>query len=597
MSQDSIQVIPLDELHLSGINVRKTGEIPFADLIASIAAHGLLQNLLVTEGEAKGNGGEGGYLVVAGSRRLRAIRQLDNAGNLPASLKDGIPCRVVPRAGAQEVSLVENVVRAPMHPADEFDAFAELANDVNGCTVGEIAARFGKTELYVRQRLKLANVDSELLQLYRSGKMDLEQVMALALTDDHTVQKRVWKAAKHEWQRSPESLREAITQQELAVDSTLGKFVGIEAYERAGGFVRRDLFAEDGEAYLADTALVQLLAAEKLERTVEKIKKEGWLWVEARVNFDYADEHAFGRAACEWKGSKQIWSDAQKATAGAIVTVAFNGQTEVKRGLVRPEDRKAAAKAGGAIAGGREPKKAKKPGELSFAAVQRLQAEAGNIVAGELQNKPAIALALLAAELAKRVFYTESGGQRTWIHIHREASGRMPGNIAQISGRASSSTRMEKVFKDWQAKLPKKLSEARAWILAQDRTVVDKLLAYLIARELDVVDIHPQRTGSEAADLAAAAQVDLGEHWKPSEDWLASLPKAVILDMAADAGAGKILLAQLAKAPKAQLPTLALAAFRDGWLPKPLRAPAPTKSRNAAVKKVPRARAGTGAVA
>lgn len=597
MSQESIQKIPLDQLHASGINVRKTGQISFADLVASIGSHGLLQNLVVAKGEAVGNGGRGGYLVVAGGRRLRAIHELDKAGTLPASLQEGIPCMVVSRDDAHEVSLVENVVRAQMHPADEFDAFARLANEGAGCTVGEIAARFGRTELYVRQRLKLANVDDELLQIYRNGKMDLEQVMALALTDDHAVQKRVWKAAKHEWQRDPDNLREAITQQEIAVDSTLGKFVGVEAYERAGGLVRRDLFAEEGEAYLSDTALVQRLAGEKLERTVEKIKKEGWLWVEARVTFDYADERAFGRAESEWKGSKQIWSDAQKATSGAIVTVSYNGQTEVKRGFVRPEDRKAAAKAGAEVAGGRVPKKAKKPGEMSFAALQRLQAEAGNIVAGELQNKPAIALALLAAELAQRVFYNDSGSHRTWIHIHREASGRMPGNIAQISGRASSSTRMETVYKDWQAKLPKKRSEARAWILAQDRGVVDKLLAYLIARELDVVDIFQHRAGSEAAELAAAAQVNLGEHWRPSEDWLASLPKAVILAMAVDAGVGKIAIAQLAKAPKAKLPQLALSAFPDGWVPKPLRAPPSTKPRKASVKKVPRERAGAGAVA
>ncbi|MGO4700266.1 ParB/RepB/Spo0J family partition protein [Dyella sp. 2RAB6] len=597
MSQESIQTIPLDQLHASGINVRKTGEMPFADLVASIAIHGLLQNLLVAKGEAMGNGGAGGYLVVAGGRRLRAIRELEKSGKLPDSLQEGVPCKVVPRAGAHEVSLVENVVRAAMHPADEFDAFAKLANEGAGCTVGEIAARFGKSELYVRQRLKLANVDSELLQIYRTGKMDLEQVMALALTDDHEVQKRVWKQAKHEWQRNPDSLREAITQQELAIDSTLGKFVGIEAYERAGGIVRRDLFAEEGEAYLTDTALVQRIAAEKLERTVEKIKKEGWLWVEARPSFDYSDERAFGRAESSWKGSKQTWTDEQKATAGAIVTVSHNGQAEVKRGFVRPEDRKAAAKAGASVAGGREPKKAKKPGEMSFAAVQRLQAEAGNIVAGELQNKPSIALALLAAELALRIFYNDSGNFRTWIHIHREASGRMPGNIAQISGRASSSKRMEAVYKDWQAKLPKKRSEARAWILAQDRGVVDKLLAYLIARELDVVDIFQQRSGSEAAELAAAAQVKLGDHWKPSDEWLASLPKAVILAMATEAGAGKIALAQLAKAPKAKLPQLALSVFPEGWVPKPLRAPPVAKASKGSVKKVARKRAGAEAVA
>src|SRR3546814_6105573 len=41
-----------------------------------------------------------------------------------------------------EISLDENVTRTPMHPADQFERFAELSND-KGWGAQEIGARFG----------------------------------------------------------------------------------------------------------------------------------------------------------------------------------------------------------------------------------------------------------------------------------------------------------------------------------------------------------------------------------------------------------------------------------------------------------------------
>jgi ParB family chromosome partitioning protein len=65
-----------------------------------------------------------------------------------------VSCRA--RADATEISLTENVVRAPMHPADQYEAFRDLID--SGSTAEEIAARFGISEIAVRKRLKLARV-------------------------------------------------------------------------------------------------------------------------------------------------------------------------------------------------------------------------------------------------------------------------------------------------------------------------------------------------------------------------------------------------------------------------------------------------------
>jgi ParB family chromosome partitioning protein len=60
------------------------------------------------------------------------------------------------------VSLAENVVRAPLHPADQFDAFARLKAD--GLSAENIAARFGVEPNIVIRRLKLVGVSAKLLQ-------------------------------------------------------------------------------------------------------------------------------------------------------------------------------------------------------------------------------------------------------------------------------------------------------------------------------------------------------------------------------------------------------------------------------------------------
>src|ERR1035438_7869066 len=70
--------IPLNKLTAWDGNVRKTAgaDTALAELAASIAAHGLLQSLVVR------NGKKGKFAVVAGGRRLAALLQLAEAGKI-----------------------------------------------------------------------------------------------------------------------------------------------------------------------------------------------------------------------------------------------------------------------------------------------------------------------------------------------------------------------------------------------------------------------------------------------------------------------------------------------------------------------------------
>ena len=163
-----IRDIPLSRLPLAPENVRKTGpdRRTDAELKASIAALGLLENLIVrmdTPNEDPGSrepapAREPGrkaaaerYAVAADGRRRKAIRALVEDGVIDPD--HPVPCLVRANDGeAGEVSRDENFVRIVMHPADQVAAFTKLAE--TGQSVSSIAARFGLSERLVRQRLR-----------------------------------------------------------------------------------------------------------------------------------------------------------------------------------------------------------------------------------------------------------------------------------------------------------------------------------------------------------------------------------------------------------------------------------------------------------
>ncbi|WP_219953228.1 ParB/RepB/Spo0J family partition protein [Dickeya zeae] len=382
-------LVPLSRLVLrpTGRNVRKTSRMSIPELAASIQRVGLLQNLIVI---ASADGEH--YEVVAGGRRLAALKLLAKKRRI---LKEWeVPCLLVADGTARTASLTENVQREAMHPADQFEAFAALVAE--GRPIEDIAADFSVTPLVVQRRLKLANVSPRLMADYRADAVTLDQLMALAITDDHAAQESAFYDAPT-WQRQPSALRERLTEREIdAYRHPLVRFVGLDTYEAAGGGVRRDLFAE-GEAgvYLADAALLERLAQDRLAGIAAEVKAEGWAWVDATPGVTHADLHAFQRAprerreptkreaqrieklqtkmqevgealdaaldaedeekadALQEEGEAlgeqlqaledglQDYGPNVKAAAGAIVTIDRNGQAVIHRGLLREAEAKA----------------------------------------------------------------------------------------------------------------------------------------------------------------------------------------------------------------------------------------------------------------
>jgi ParB family transcriptional regulator, chromosome partitioning protein len=276
--------VPFNKLVLSEDHQARSATTPamsLPELAASIKDSGVLQNLVVVRAA------RGRYEVCAGGRRLAALTLLVQQGEIADNYP--VPVAVVPADKALIASLAENCFHVPMHPADEFAAFARLV--AKGRSVEDVAAAFGVTPLIVKRRMKLASVSPQLMALYRKGGIGLDCLMVLASVDDHQRQEQAW-AGLPSWNQRPEHLRQLLTRGEIESDADpLARFVTLKAYEKAGGPLRRDLFSDDDrKAYLLDPALLERLAADKLGKRAKQLLSEGWKWVDIRPRFAY-DEY------------------------------------------------------------------------------------------------------------------------------------------------------------------------------------------------------------------------------------------------------------------------------------------------------------------
>ena len=288
-----IREVPLSRLALAPENVRKTPADPVAEaeMKASIATHGLLENLVV---RMDGPADAGAYAVIAGGRRLAAMKALAEDGTIDAD--HPVPCLVAADpAMAGELSLAENIVRIAMHPADQVIAFSKLADA--GLSVGSIAARFGTSERLVEQRLRLGNVAPDLLDAYRADEIDLEVLKAFSVTPDHDRQMAAWEqVAGQGYRPSAWQVKRMLTEERIPGTSTIARFVGVEPYEAAGGKVLRDLFSNDDDSavWFDDPALLNNLAMENLRVFKDELETR-WKWATAMVEVDWNTTARYGR--------------------------------------------------------------------------------------------------------------------------------------------------------------------------------------------------------------------------------------------------------------------------------------------------------------
>ncbi|MBO4225314.1 ParB/RepB/Spo0J family partition protein [Bradyrhizobium neotropicale] len=287
--------IPFNKLVLSQSNVRRTkAGISIEDLAEDIARRKLLQSLNVRPILDADGQETGMFEVPAGGRRYRALELLVKQKRLAKIAP--IPC-IVSETGteisAEEDSLAENVHRVALHPLDQFRVFETLREQ--GRSEEDIAAIFFVSVNVVKQRLRLAAVSPKLLDVYADDGMSLEQLMAFSVTADHARQEQVWENVNKSGYDEPYQIRRLLTERTVKASDKRARFVGLAAYEAAGGNVLRDLFEEDGGGWLEDFALLERLVAEKLRTEAEAIAAEGWKWIEVAASFPFGHDHGLRR--------------------------------------------------------------------------------------------------------------------------------------------------------------------------------------------------------------------------------------------------------------------------------------------------------------
>ncbi|WP_413439454.1 ParB/RepB/Spo0J family partition protein [Sulfuriferula sp. GW1] len=613
-------LIPLSQLRPSSRNVRKSGGASIPELASSIARVGLLQNLTVT---ASSDGEH--YEVVAGKRRLAALKLLAKRRKLAKTHE--VPCLLVPDASARTVSLTENVQREAMHPGEQFEAFAALVAE--GRPVEDIAADFGVTPLVVQRRLKLANVSPRLLADYRADTVTLDQLMALAITDDHSAQEAAFYDAP-QWQRSAHALREHLTEREIdATRDALARFVGIDAYEAAGGGVRRDLFSDDTRGvFLSDAALLDTLARDKLAAAADSARAEGWAWVETVPRITSAELHGFQRARrdrrtpnkteakriAKLQSRQQAIDDKLNADdaediaeeeaaplyeesdklgaeldiieqsllvfapevlmmAGAIVAVDHAGEIAIHRGLLREGEAKAlrAQERQGMQAGGDSEAEAQQPttSNISEKLARRLSAHRTAALQAEVARHPQVALVAVVHRLALRVVVDGYRSDDSPINISASPQDGLD-TFAPDVAQSPALIGLREARQAWAARLPSDPDALFAELLALPQPELLSLLAVCVAATVGAVT--PREDTLPATALAQAVGLDMHLWWTPTaEGYFAHVSKAKAIE-AVQAFAPEH-AARLAKLKKNDLASEAeRLAVGTGWLPVMLRA-------------------------
>ena len=621
-------LIPLSRLVHSAFNVRKSGGEDVSELAALIKAQGLLQNLVVHPDETKRGKVTGDYGVAAGGRRLRALRLLAKAGDIPAD-KD-ILCRLITREEAIAASVAENSGRAPMSVADTVTAFAEMI--AAGAGVEDVAVCFGITPLTVQRRLKLAKVSPTLFELFRKDKINLDQLMALAITDDHAAQERVWNTTAA-YNRNATSLRRLLLGREIdASTDPLAKFVGVAAYEAAGGVVVRDLFEDEGSGYITDAELLQRLAIERLTEQAVALKSEGWAWTEARTSFDYLERQGFGVASMgqreptekqqaaletltvaheeanaalealyatedeesfDQPKASALEADIEKANAkleklrrdlsewtpdilafaGVVVALDRNGEVTVHRGMVKPEDRKQAAKAALAKGASGAADAGEGAGVSAHAEslVKKLTAHKTKALQVLLSDNTQVALAALAHALVQQL--VTGGLHRTVSALNIRAldcDGSLKGVADDIEG-SRAWGELASCLDNWRERIPGDADKLLPWLIGQPQDTLLELLALCSALSVNAMSGREADHTGDA--LAVAVGLDMADWWAPTAgSYLIQVPKARIVEAVTEAVSVEK-AAPLAKLKKGNAVAAAEGLLQGTrWLPSPLRA-------------------------
>lgn len=149
-------------------------------LANSIAQHGVIQPIIVTEGE------NGVYQIIAGERRWRASRM--------AGLKTiPVVVRSYDALAAAEVALIENLQREDLNPIEEAMGYQSLMEQF-GLTQEKVSEKVGKSRPAIANTLRLLTLENEIKEMLVEGVLTSGHGRALLGVEDK--EKRLLMAKK-----------------------------------------------------------------------------------------------------------------------------------------------------------------------------------------------------------------------------------------------------------------------------------------------------------------------------------------------------------------------------------------------------------------
>ena len=574
--------IPLNKLKKSPKNARKTphSEASIEAYAASIAAKGIIQNLVVEPELDEDKAATGFYFVTVGEGRRLA--QLLRVKRKEIKKTEPIRCVIDTVNDAFEISLDENVTRENMHPADQFEAFKKLA-DERGFGAEEIAARFGVTPHVVRQRLRLGAVSPKLMQVYRDGDLALDQLMAFAIAEDHARQEAVYERLSYN--RDASTIRRLLTETHVAASDRRAIFVGAEAYTEAGGTILRDLFTEDRGGYFEDVALLDLLVTGKLGRAADVLREaEGWKWTAAHLDFPHAhglrrtyphpvelsveDQAALDAAEAKFnslteqnetaeelpdevdarfgeleaeierlEAKRQAYNPDTIARGGAFVILNHDGTVRIERGFIRTEDEKpqpeteqagdASESADADSSDGRSGKERDGEPDQSSADEEENDSPLSDILVRDLTAHRTLGLRLNLSEQPEVAIVTVThalAAQIFYLGADAHVAEIRPVNTVLAShADGIEDTPAGKAWADrhanWARQMPREVTSLWTFVSELDHDSRMALLAHCVALTVNAVRLpweRKPRALATADRLAEAVSLDMTGYWRPT---------------------------------------------------------------------------------
>ena len=619
----TLSMIPLAALRVSPFNLRTPDETTpeFAQLMASIEANGILEPLIVEPTRLpEDERGDIDYDVLQGGHRLTALLKRAALQGLVAQT-EYVPCQVLTgltEAEAREAALATTVIRRPLHPVDEYEAFAAL--EAEGLDAEGIARRFGLTIRQVRQRLKLAELLPAIRQAWREGAIGAETAMTFTLAPDEAAQARSWEAfGKMTWYGSwsdeakARRLRDALVPEAGRESTANNRFwlcVGEEAYCAAGGRLTLNLFAD--ERIIEDPSLLANLArAKALAEAEARAAKLGfggalwkpsldqhWNWPRLRCEAEYADGE---EARIEWIDRRlaelEVADGQTNDTAEEDAITAECNRLEAERDAIEDaaatralsaEDRARSAVVADVRADGvitledgwllEATKAEKQMARSGHGTIAPAEAAEANAKAEEPKGPPASALQKVSEQLTEAAYRA----------LLAQPGAALPILVATLRAKASplklkidSREARPASFKE------KPLAEELASILEAGADACIPLLAAELARGLDLTDDActryqygladpPDRLAARTALVAMLDQVDADFQARlrgqfDAAAYFAAAPKSEALRAWAELKANAV-THDFSGAKKAEIAAIVAAeAKHQGWLPDMMR--------------------------